>query len=323
MDETQRATERHYTMPQLSDEFMYQLIFCMEDQANSYVLDLADGTLIQKEDLTEADRKDDERFLDLPQWRPADGFRVMEKFVASLRNPIYRQQLHDALARGKRVFREFKNVLKQEPAIERLWFYFKEKEIKKVVYAWYEQLTEVLYLKALGEPEENMTELILSDFIVSYDQSRWTKQIHEVGKTRLKVEFSSLGYPLSKLLAQEYEDSWDEFGSDWLMVFIESPSGDFAGFIGAQPILVDGTALVYSVKHLYVEPRFRGLGIFKLLADTLCDRAEEAGAERIVMEVSGKASVLASTLVHRGFSLIGERFALDLAKWRDIQSGEV
>ncbi|MDA3833701.1 MAG: GNAT family N-acetyltransferase [Spirochaetales bacterium] len=307
-------THAAYVMPQLSDEFIYQVLFCMEDQAKSYMLDLADRTLIEAEDIPDVCDAE-ERFLELPDWGPADGFRVMEKFVASLRNPIYRQQLHDALNLGRGVFRQFKNVLKQEPAVERLWYYFKEREIKRIIYKWYEQMSEVLHLKDIGEPEESLEDLILSDFVITYDQNRWRDHIRELGRTKLKAEFSVLGYPVSEILFGEYERAWDAYDDSWLMVFMESPSGDFAGFVGAEPKFADDSVLVYNVKHLYVEPQFRGLGIFKLLADTLCRKAEEEVAERILMELSGKAAVLSHTLTNRGFTLIGQRFALNLAEW--------
>ncbi len=320
MKETEATKDPMYQMPPLSDEFVYQIVFCMEDQSQLYLLDLQSGLPVQKNLLRGSDVHDRERFIDIPLWRPSDGFRVMEKFVASLRNPIYRQKLHDALARGKGVFREFKNVLKEEPAVERLWFYFKEREIKQQIYSWYEQQTEVLYLKSLGEPEENVTDLILSDFIISYDMKKWEDHIKEIGTNRLRIEFSSLGYPVSDLLAGEYEESWEQFDQQWLMVFVESPSEEFAGFIGAKPMSIDEHSLIYMVRHLYVEPRFRGLGIFKLLADTLCKRAEQEGADRIIMELSGKAAVLSPALERRGFELIAKRFALDLSSWRDIQT---
>ncbi|MGM0432932.1 MAG: GNAT family N-acetyltransferase [Spirochaetota bacterium] len=303
-----------YTMPQLSDEFVYQVIFCMEDQSRNYLLDLSDGTLIEEDEAPEAEDAE-ERFIQIPEWVPADGFRVMEKFVASLRNPIYRQQLHEALTQGRGVFRQFKNVIKQEPAMERLWYYFKEREIKKVIYRWYEQMSEVLHLRTIGEPEENLEDLILSDFLITYDKNRWQDHIEQIGKTQLRAEFAPFGYPVSDLLASEYEQIWDSYDESWLMIFVESPAGELAGFVGAQPVYVDTSVLIYSVRHFYVEPQFRGLGIAKLLTDTLCTRADEMGSERVLMNLNGKTSVLSHMLTKRGFTLIGQRYALDMSSW--------
>ncbi len=322
MNNTQETQSDNYTIPPLTDELVYQIIFCMEDQSSNYILDLRTGVPIATDLIPAEDKGNDERFLEHPSWRPSDGFRTMEKFVSSLRNPIYRDKLRSALARGKGVFREFKNVLKQEPAVERLWFYYKEREIKQKIYTWYEQQTEILYLKSLGEPEENIADLILSDFIITYDYDKWKDHIRKIGEERLETEFSGVGYPIEQLLFQECESYWNTFDDSWLMVCIESPTGEFAGFIGAAPIGIDDSSHIYTVKNLYVEPTFRGLGMFKLLIDTLCKKAAEVQTHRIIIELSGRARSLAPSLDRRGFALISERYSLDIAAWKDNQKPE-
>lgn len=311
-----------FSLPPMTDELMYQIIFCMEDQAGTYLFDMADGVPTQKEFTSGSDDEREVRYRELPSWKPADGFRIMEKFVSSLRNPIFREKLKESLAMGKGVFRSFKNTLKEEPAVERLWFYFKEREIKRSIYIWYEQLSEISYLEQLGEPEQDTSELILSDFIISENREKWADYILEIGESRLHDEFSGVDYPLNEILVQEYQKTWGDFDKKWLMIFVESPMEDFAGFIGAEPLAPDDATLVYSVKHLYVEPRYRGLGIFKLLADSLCARAAEIGADRIIIELSGKSSVISPALEQRGFVPFSERVSLDLEKWKRIQQGE-
>ncbi len=311
--------QNELTPPPLTDELMYQFIFCMEDQANDYLFDLVEGVPVQRELAGGTPEERLRRYRELPSWKPADGFRVMEKFVSSLKNPIFRERLREALAQGKGVFRSFKNILREEPAVERLWFYFKEREIKRAVYIWYEQMTEVSYLERLGEPEQDTSELILSDFTISQDSGRWREQIREIGSHRLASEFAVLEYPLNELLLNEYTSRWDAFEDDWQMVFVETPAGDFAGFIGAEPLTPDGESLLFCVKLLYVEPLYRGLGIFKLLIDTLCQRVSDSGADRLVIELSGKSSVTIPTLEHRGFIPFSERFSLDLTAWRKKQ----
>lgn len=307
----------NYSLPPLSDELVYQIIFCMEDQANEYLFDLKRGEIEQRDQIdAEALKGEKDRFAELPPWQPADGFRIMEKFVATLRNPIFRERLRESLSQGRGVFRKFKNVLKEEPAIERLWFYFKEKEIKRDIYGWYERLSDAVRLERLGEPDEDTSELILSDFVVSEDFHAYVDHIREIGEHQLKREFSSVTPPLNELLLQEYQSTWDQFTEDWLMIFVESPSGEFAGFIGAEPIYPLEDSLVYFVKHLYVEPKFRGLGVFKLLTDILCQRAYENGAEQVVVQVSGQAALLSHPLERRGFHIIAERYALDLSRWK-------
>ena len=292
---------------------MYQLIFCMEDQANTYLVDLEEGTVVQSDHLPRGvvDEQPD-RFTSIPDWQPADGFRIMEKFVSTLRNPVFSARLRESLALGKGVFRRFKNVLKEEPAIERLWYYFKEKEMKQEVYRWYEELSEAVRMEQQGEePEEETEELILSDFIVTDDAAKFPQKLREISEELLEAEFSQLEPPVGELFIEEYRDIWREIDESWIRVFLESPAGDLAGCIAAEAV----SPAVYEVKLVYVYPRFRGLGVFSLLTEELCGRAYKAGAIHLLMRISGKAALLAGPLEKRSFSAVEQRFALNLSAW--------
>ncbi len=309
--------KKHRELPQLSDELIYQIIFCMEDQSQEYVLDLEDGT-IQQIDLLPPGLMDEDpdRFSDLPYWLPADGFRIMEKFIATLRNPVYRERLQETLSQGKGVFRSFKNVLKEEPAVERLWFYFKEREMKRIIASWYGRLQDALSMELLGdEPEEDTSELILTDFTISDDAQRFESYVRTVWDRRLEQEFSSLPSPLDMLLVMECRDSWDRWDEDWIRLFLESPAGETAGFIAAEPRGHSRSDLLYEVRQFYVEPKFRGLGVFSMLCEELCRRTSDAGAAQLIMQVSGRASFLHLPLERRGFAVIQQRLALDLSHW--------
>ena len=307
-----------YRLPELSDEFVYQLIFCMEDQGTEYRMDLHSGEIVPEQDIGEELKQDPDRFSELPSWEPSDGFRIMEKFVSTLRNPVFSQQLRESLSMGRGVFRQFKNVLKQEPAVERLWFYFKEREMKHEIYRWYDTLSDSIRLQRLGEePEEDTSELILSDFILSYDPKRFEQELLEIGEDLLDAEFSQLEHPLAELFAGEYRDVWEELDDSWVMVFLVSPSGELAGCIGAQP----AEGRTYEVKLLYVYPRFRGLGVFSLLTDALCERAYGLGALQLLMRISGKAALLAQPLENRGFTVVETRYALNLSRWSREKNG--
>lgn len=317
-------------LPPLSDELMYQIIFCMEDQANSYLFDLADGVPVQRELVKERGEAFDVRYRELPDWKPADGFRIMEKFVSSLKNPIFREKLKSALAAGKGVFRNFKNQLKEEPAVERLWYYFKERELKRAIYIWYEQLTEISFFEALGEPEEEVEELILSDFTVTYDRNRWGQYMDGIREQRLEAEYSGSAYPLNEMLLDECKAHWGSGDDSWSMVFVEAPGAlendndkeTIAGCIGAEPLETESGGLIYVVRVLYVEPRYRGLGIFKLLLDRLTEQTADLGADRLVVELGGKSAVTVHSLEQRGFLPFSERLSLNLVKWREARESE-
>ena len=79
----------------------------------------------------------------------------MESFVTSLDNPAYREQLSRALTMGKGVFRAFKDALKQNKEIEKLWFAYKERRLRGVIISWYNANREARGLAKLpAEPEE-------------------------------------------------------------------------------------------------------------------------------------------------------------------------
>jgi hypothetical protein len=94
----------------------------MENQEGVYFIDTLENEIVNQEfDILEEDEGND-RYIDLPEWTTNDGFRLMERFTAGLKNAVVRNELSQALNRGKGVFRSFKNVLGRYPQIEKLWF---------------------------------------------------------------------------------------------------------------------------------------------------------------------------------------------------------
>lgn len=155
----------------LSQEIIHQIMFALEDQNTTYVLELHSGRL---EDITSF--QDDEipaGYVELPQWEPANGFRMMERFVAVVRNTTLQRQLRSVLFSGKGVFKNFKNLLKSHPQGEKQWFAFREEEMTRYITQWYNQLREVYGLEQLGEEPEDNEELLQDDFILrEYDAAK-------------------------------------------------------------------------------------------------------------------------------------------------------
>jgi len=146
---------------------MDEILFYMENQDGDFVIDTQEGHIVDifnSDYDEEADFNDNERFIPLPEWNSVEGFRLMEKFAAILKNPVIRQELSVALNRNKGVFRAFRDVIAQYPETEKIWFNFKEKEMKREITAWYNMLREEWGLKPVGgEPEDN-TSVVLEDF---------------------------------------------------------------------------------------------------------------------------------------------------------------
>jgi hypothetical protein len=95
----------------LSTQMIDKIGFAMEDQKEQFMVDAETGELVPLSTL--AGGFDEARYVRLPRWGSAEGFNLMESFVTSLDNPLYREQLTHALTMGKGVFRAFKDVLKQ------------------------------------------------------------------------------------------------------------------------------------------------------------------------------------------------------------------
>jgi GNAT superfamily N-acetyltransferase len=141
----------------------------MENQDGDFLLDIQEAYVVDmfnNDYEEEPDFSDNSRFISLPEWNSSDGYRLMEKFAATIRNPVVRQELSDALNRNKGVFRAFRDVLEQYPEIEKSWFNYKEQKMKNEVICWYNALREEWGLEPIGiEPEDNSS-LVLEDFVV-------------------------------------------------------------------------------------------------------------------------------------------------------------
>jgi len=152
---------------ELDDIIIDDIIFHMENQDGDFLFDSQEGCVIDlsfNEFDDEIDIKD-ERYIDLPHWGSNDGYYLMEKYILSLKNPVVRQELSNALNRKKGVFRAFRDVIAQYPETEKLWFKYKDQEMKNEVIAWYNALREEWGLEPIGiEPEDN-TSLVLEDFV--------------------------------------------------------------------------------------------------------------------------------------------------------------
>ncbi|MDR0411774.1 MAG: GNAT family N-acetyltransferase [Treponema sp.] len=153
---------------ELTQALIDEILFCMEDQNNHFILDTREPKLINTKsiDIGRGLNEEEERFIEIPEWRSSDGFLVMEQFTSRCRNTVIRDALARSLDLGRGVFRAFKDVLSRYPEAEKRWFAFKEREMKRRIIQWYNGLRESWKMEKVGfeEPEETQ-ELILEDFI--------------------------------------------------------------------------------------------------------------------------------------------------------------
>jgi GNAT superfamily N-acetyltransferase len=147
----------------LTNEAVGNIIFWMEDQNGSFVINVQTGDVLNAGD-AKGDQVPEGDYVDLPEWGPANGFGLMENFTASLKNPPAQKRLAAALNRGRGVFRAFKDAVAESPEVERMWFAYKEGVLEKTVRTWYAGLCEERGIQKIGEEPEETDELIKEDF---------------------------------------------------------------------------------------------------------------------------------------------------------------
>ena len=303
----------------LTSELVEQIIFAMEDQQNTYYVRPDSGELLREEEIAEEIEGEDP-FIPIPEWRPVDGFLMMEKFVARLRNPLLRDQLKDALASGRGVFRKFKDILKTSPEVERLWFSHKERELRKVVWQWYNDNRELSGLERLEEEpqqDESLEDLLAADFAILAVQPRHLEALRELDESSFAATFPEAE---AGRVADLYRDSRKSLprpeGEGSLVFVAETAQQDFAGFVWAveqTDPLIPGRIL--RVHQLAVVQRYQGVGLGALLLRRMIAEARDRGYHRLRGRLSAAGLQLARFFEELGFRTIARDMEIDPTYW--------
>ncbi|MDR1787266.1 MAG: GNAT family N-acetyltransferase [Treponema sp.] len=282
----------------LSPELSAAILFAMEDQERRFMVDAREGSLAARdEDGDEIDADENAgggRYYALPVWDSSDGFQVMERFTAKCKSAPIRKALRAALERGRGVFRAFKDVLEAYPEMEKAWYAFKEKEMKKALRDWYNGLREEWGLERIGEEPEETEDLVLEDFIFR-------------NYTPADFDAANALYLACRALSPSPEAFSPCLSREALArgpaVVAETGKGIFAGFCAAafsEDALCD-------IKALAVKPEYRGLGVgeallSKLLEKPLCKKAAAA------INLPGDLEFFARVLAREGFAPLWTRY---------------
>ncbi|MDE0448545.1 MAG: GNAT family N-acetyltransferase [Spirochaetaceae bacterium] len=291
---------------ELSPEVFDQVIFAMEDQGSNAYIHRRDGTLVPQPP------DDPSEFVPLPAWKPVDGFYLMERFVASVSNPHVRRQLRSALSTGRGVFRSFKNVLKQSRDLERRWYRFKEKEMRRVVLDWYNQEREAAGLERLGPEPEETDDLTVSDFVVVPAQATHLDGAHLVDVEALM----ELRQVPARDLGSHLEQRRCELAAPASHLVVAcAPQDEVVGMAWARACSADQWDLV----QLAVMPYYRGLGLAARLLQALADRAEEQGVTTLHAQLGAAALGVSGLFEKVGFSVDSLHLKLPLAGGARVQ----
>ncbi|MDR1288431.1 MAG: GNAT family N-acetyltransferase [Treponema sp.] len=280
---------------ELTEALIDDILFSMEDQEGEYFIDTEKSVIKNTDEFDNAIRPEEDRCLPIPDWDSSDGFRLMERFAAQLRNPIVRGELSAALNRGKGVFRAFKDILGRHPEAERHWFAYKEREMKKEILKWYNALREEWGLERIGGEPEETGDLILEDF-----------------RFRLSAEKDrAAAVKLHELCRDEAADMAEppagngDFPGD-LALAAETVGGEFAGYVWG---IRRGTSL--HIAALEVKPEYRGLGIGETLISRFLEHIDRSGTGVISIELPSGAEGFSRVLHRNGFRAVSARYCLN------------
>lgn len=316
----------------ITSDLLEQIIFAMENQSDVFYLDMRRAVIVpagacggnspsasegsgETPDLISGD------YLPLPPWTPADGYRLMERFVLSLKNPLYREALRECLSSGTGVFRRFKDTLKERPDIERLWFTFKNREMRRYISDWINRQQEGRKAEALGPEPPETEDLILADFTFRFfdesDLPYWrekNRQGFDEGLHREPPEYRDL-------LFQADGEAWGSLPltpplpDDLAALAGRTPEGETAGFIWGS-WRERGTFRLALIRGLYVEPEFRGLGLSEALLGRFCRFLwEEKDISRIDCRLPAGVDFLLPALERGGFSLSSQGVSQNRQEW--------
>ncbi len=305
----------------LTRELIDQIVFGMENQDRDYVLDAHEGTVIPA-DQAHPDN-DDDRYVALPEWRSVDGYNLMEQFVATLHNPIYRTRLRSILSSGRGVFRQFKDTVRERRDVERLWFAFKDQAMRELVVEWYNDLREREGLERLElEPAETETDqLVESDFVVRTARDDELEAVSALDRDAYDDMYPDT-HP--DIVAAYYADDRDRTPAPRdpasTILVAETQGGDFAGFLWAVARR-SGDAAVAFVRQLYVLPEFRGFGLARELLHVFCHRAHEQCWSEVRLPLAGTSLDLETSFTSYGMEKQCVVLELDVDRWYRSEIG--
>ncbi|GHU75408.1 hypothetical protein FACS189461_1640 [Spirochaetia bacterium] len=287
---------------ELTEALINDILFSMEDQEGRFQIDTREGIVSAEVSGEEDDEPD--RFIPLPEWESSDGFRLMEHFAASFRNPLIRGDLTRALNQGRGVFRAFKDTLAQYPEAEKRWFAFKDREMKREILRWYNGLREEWGLERIGGEPEETEDLILEDFRFREGRNEDTAAARELHRLSLEVygktaEDIPLQFPPNDGVLWSFPED--------ISLLAETGGGDFAGYITA--VKKEG---IFYITALEVKDEYRGLGIGEELISRFLESAEKQAAATVVIDLPSAAEGFSQVLLRESFTPRSTRYSAAL-----------
>jgi len=290
----------------LNDAILERIIFAMEDQSKSRVIDLRSGELLPRPegelDLTMAPP---------PVWTPADGFHLMETYCARLKNLELKRALLKALSHGKGVFKAFRQVLSEYPLEDLQNREYKNAALRRHVESWLDDVRESVGLSRLGPEPEEFDELLDEEF--SVEASELAELPFDLLPLVEEARVDSLAWlpaAAASLEKAELMDFLDARRSGASVYFIPESGGRPIAAAAGAVVQTEGRS-VGVVRFLYTAADFRDLGLETRLLDAMSAAYRRKGVEQSFVRSIFLKPEIRGILASRGLRILGTDYLLD------------
>lgn len=303
---------------ELTETLKTDILFAMEDQTVTWVLDWKSQKLCNAVSIT-LEKYDNNKYLQLPEWTSTDGYNLLETFVDNLHSPLARADLRRTLAGGRGVFRNFKNVLKLYPDVEKRFSLYKDKCMKKRITEWYNELRESWGLEKIevldDENSFETAELLEDDFqFQEYNSSRDKNYIKDEVEKLAEELKNQFGTELGEAIFFTWQNmsSSTEYENKFGFVCY-SHSGEFIASILFSFCPQNAKKTVILTDFFVVE-NYRGLGIGKEIFSRGLTLLREHGIQWVLLANQIASKPIKSLLLQFGFEEQGFAYIANLSK---------
>ena len=294
----------------LTESLLNEIQSALENQEQAFLVDAAQTKLVEK---TEGLKGDDEFFYELPDWDSAAGFKLREDFVEKLNAPLAHEALQSVLHSGRGVFRNFRNVIKDYPEVEKRWHIYKNEKMMSYINNWYNNLREVWGLEKLDYVPESDDSLIHDDFsFTAYESKSNKEELMLFMNAAFKARDENLDGELAQAIYNIWYEQFELAEAKGQLGFVcRSFSNDFAGCITAAYVSKKQEE-VMILTNLFVPEAFRGLGIGTELISMCLSEFKKLGKKWLILPKMIIPDFLEPLLLRTGFDKIDSGYAVNL-----------
>ena len=270
----------------LTDPILERVIFAMEDQSRSRLVDLRTGELAP---LPEGELP--AHLARPPAWTPADGFALMESWCAGLSNLELRHRLGPILARGRGVFKAFRTILEEYPKEEARFLEYKLRVLRPKVEAWLDDNREALGLARLGPEPEEFADLVAEEFpvqrlpLAEVPFSLATLLDKACDEARLRLPAALVAFEkvqVERFLQDQYSDATLHF------IRIDPPGEEDPAAppiaLAVQAVLGADSSALSLVRFMFVDREYEEIGLDGRLLEDVARMCREQKVERCLVD---------------------------------------